>query len=104
MASQLCNKHEPLGFDLNLGTPLGEIIIVNSVCRDCLICIDKAELKVDLLLLPLYEFKVIMGMYWLAKHHAIVNCFTKEVILESQNQSRVIDVRFLQAYRVVQVI
>ena len=89
MASQLCNKHEPLGFDLNVGTPLGETIIMNNVCYDYLICIDKAELKANLLLLPLHKFDVILGIDWLTKHHAIVNCFTKEVILESPNQPRV---------------
>eukprot|EP00257_Ricinus_communis_P018449 XP_015577169.1 uncharacterized protein LOC107261563 [Ricinus communis] len=52
-------------------------------------CIDKAELRADLLLLPLREFDVILCMDWLTKHHAIVNCFTKEVILESANQPSV---------------
>ena len=42
MKYQLCNKYEPLGFDLNVGTPLGELIIVNNVCCDYLICVDKA--------------------------------------------------------------
>ena len=90
MTSRLCKKHEPLGFDLNMGTLLGEIMVVNNVCCDYLICIDKAELKADLLLLPLREFDVILRIDWLTKHHAIVNCFTKKVIIESPNQPRVI--------------
>ena len=64
-------------------------MVVNSVCRDYLICIDKAELRADLLLLPPCEFDMILGIDWLTKHYAIVNCFT-EVILESPNQLRVI--------------
>ena len=72
-----------------MGTPLGETIIMNNICCDYLICIDKAELKADLLLLPLYEFNVLLCMDWLTKHHATVNCYTKEVILESLNQPRV---------------
>ena len=35
-----------------MGTSLGELMVMNSVCRDYLICIDKVELRVDLLLLP----------------------------------------------------
>ena len=89
MASRLCKKHEPLGFDLNVSTPLGEIVRVNNICRDCLVYIDKAELEANLILLPLREFDVILGMDWLTKHHAIVNCFTKKVIIESPNQPRV---------------
>ena len=54
-------------------------MVVSSVCHDYLICINKAELRVDLLLLSLYEFDVILGMDWLTKHHAIVNCFEKLV-------------------------
>ena len=80
MASQFYNKYEPLGFDLNVGAPLEEIMVMNSVCHDCLIYINKAELKADLLLLPVCEFDVILGMDWLTKHHAIVNYFTKEII------------------------
>ena len=43
-----------------------------------------------MILLPLREFDVILIMDWLTKHHAIVNCFTKKVIIESPNQPRVI--------------
>ena len=64
-------------------------MVVNNICRDCPICINKIELEANMILLPLHEFDVILGMEWLTKHHAIVNYFTKEVILESPNQPRV---------------
>ena len=66
-----------------MGTPLEEIIVVNSVYHDCMICINKAELRADLLLFPLCEFDVILSIDWLTKHHTIVNYLTNEVILES---------------------
>ena len=62
MASQFYKKHELLGFDLNMGTVLGEIIVINSVYYDCLNCINKIELRADLLLSS-YEFDVILGMH-----------------------------------------
>ena len=85
MASQFYSKHQLVGFDLNIVTLLGEIMVVNSVCRDYLICIDKVELRANLLLLPPCEFGVILGMEWLTEYYKIVNYFTKEVILESSN-------------------
>ena len=52
--------------------------------------IDGVELCVDLLLMTFYDFDIILGMYCLTKHHAIVNCFTKEVEFEMPNQARIV--------------
>ena len=52
--------------------------------------IDGVELCADLLLMTFYDFDIILGMDWLTKHHAIVNCFTKEVEFDVPNQARIV--------------
>ena len=52
--------------------------------------IDGAELCADLLLMTFYDFDIILGMDLLIKHHAIVNCFTKEVEFDVPNQARIV--------------
>ncbi|KAL0434501.1 UNVERIFIED_CONTAM: Transposon Tf2-12 polyprotein [Sesamum latifolium] len=36
------------------------------------------------------EFDVILGMDWLAQHRAVVDCYKKEVMIESSGESRVV--------------
>ena len=84
-ASRIHKYIKPLDYDLHVSTPLGELLEVNSVCRDCMVQIDGVELCANLLLMTFYDFDIILGMDWLTKHHAIVNCFTKEVEFDVPN-------------------
>ena len=43
-------------------TSLEENIIVKWECRDCMIKIGKAQLIVDLVVMPLQDFELILGM------------------------------------------
>ncbi|KAL0451823.1 UNVERIFIED_CONTAM: Transposon Ty3-G Gag-Pol polyprotein [Sesamum latifolium] len=40
--------------------------------------------------MDLKEFDVILGMDWLAQHRAVVDCYKKEVMIESSGESRVV--------------
>ena len=64
--------------------------MVRTVYRDCLVRIDTGVFPVDLIVLPLLDLDIILGMDWLTRHRAVVNCYTKEVILELPGQSQVI--------------
>ena len=55
--------------------------LINSVYRNCLIVIQAREFLADLITLPFREFDLILGMDWLTKHRAIVNCRQKTVVL-----------------------
>ena len=39
-------------------------------------------LKVNLIPLEMVDFDVILGMDWLSKHKALMNCFTKKIRFE----------------------
>ena len=51
-----------LGKDLAVSTSLGECIIVQTVYRDCALRISKVEFPADLIVFPLLELDVILGM------------------------------------------
>ena len=79
-----------LGKDLVVSTPLGECVIVQTVYRDCAVQINKVEFPADLIVFPLLELDVILGMDWLSRHRAVVNCYTKEVIFAIPGQAQVV--------------
>ena len=64
--------------------------MVNSIYRDCVIQVEIVRLHADLILMPFRDFDIILGMDWLTRHHAIVNCFTKEFVFELGDQQKIV--------------
>jgi predicted aspartyl protease len=62
-----------------IGTPLGETMKTNVVFEGVGININGCELEVDLIPLELSDFDIILGMNWLGKNKARLDCFTKTV-------------------------
>ena len=81
---------EKLAYDMHVTSPLGHNVSVNSVYRNCPIVIQAREFFADLITLPFREFDLILGMDWLTKHQAIVDCGQKIVVLRCPDQSEVI--------------
>ncbi|XP_073112192.1 uncharacterized protein [Elaeis guineensis] len=77
----------PLENDLCVCTPSGEVILVNSICKDCILSIEDREMKADLLVLEMKDFDRILGMDWLAAYHATVDCFKKTIRFQILDQS-----------------
>ena len=48
------------------------------------------EFSVDIIVLPFHEFDLILGMDWLSKHRAIVDCDKKTILLKCYDLSEVI--------------
>ena len=76
-------KDEDLNVGLCASTPIGDTMTANWVCRNYEIGIGDARLSVDLITIPLRDFNVIFGMYWLFEHHVLMNCSTREVRINS---------------------
>ena len=77
-------------YDILVTNPLGHSVIVNKVYRDCPIKIQEYEFWGDLIELSFREFDVILGMDWLSRHRAIVDCRMKRVTLRTSDDSEVI--------------
>jgi len=79
-----------LDVGVTISTPLGENIHIDDIYRRVKLYIGGLELTVDLLSLELYDFDVILGMDWLSKHKAQVDCFTKTVTIQGIGDKRVV--------------
>ena len=49
--------------------------------KNCPIVIQDREFFADLIALPFCEFDLILGMDWLSKHRAIIDCDKKTIVL-----------------------
>jgi hypothetical protein len=67
---------------ISVSTPLDELILVKYVYLDCEIEIGDKIFMGDLNVLDMVDFDVILGMDWLAKHRALVNCWGKKIIFD----------------------
>ena len=96
--SYVCMEHvfdkvpvmEKLAYDMHVTSPLGHSVSVNSIYRNYPIVIQAREFLADLITLPFREFDLILGMDWLTKHRAIVDCGQKTVVLRCFDQFEVI--------------
>jgi hypothetical protein len=79
-----------LGVGVTVSTPLGENIHIDDIYRGVKLYIGGLELRVDLMPLELYDFDMILGMDWLSKHKAQVDCFTKTVTIQGIGDKRVV--------------
>ena len=96
--SYVCIEHvfdkmtvvEQLSYDMHVTSPLGHNVNVNRVYKNRPIIIHDREFFADLIALPFHEFNLILGMDWLSKHRAIIDCDKKTVVLRCVDQSEVI--------------
>ena len=80
---------ELLDYDLLVTSPLGHSVRINRVYKNCPLMVHDREFLVDLIALPFHEFDMILGMDWLSKHRAIVDCDKKIVMLKCPDLSEV---------------
>ena len=90
---QMSDKLPPvelLTYDLLVTSPLGHSVRVNRVYKNCPLLVHDREFSVELIALPFHEFDLILGIDWLSKHRAIVDCDKKIVLLKCSDLSEVI--------------
>ena len=73
---------ELLAYDMHVTSPLGHSVRVNLVYKNCPLMVHDREFLADLIALSFHEFDLILGMDWLSKHRAIVDCDKKIVELK----------------------
>ncbi|XP_075112029.1 uncharacterized protein LOC142182051 [Nicotiana tabacum] len=72
-------KFVRLDFDVLVTSPLSHQAVVNRIYRDCPFMIQNLVFPVDLLEMPFRDYDVIVGIDWLHRHHAFVDCRLKQV-------------------------
>jgi hypothetical protein len=69
--------------------PVGKTVVCKRVVYKCPISICGRVLPTNLVVLPIFSYDVILGMDWLMKHLAIINCVLKQVTLTPWGEGKV---------------
>ena len=70
---------QALDIELNVVSPLGVTVKLGRVCKGCPLNLENRNLSADLIVLSMKEFDVILGIDWLTKHHANLDCVSKSI-------------------------
>ncbi|XP_075499985.1 uncharacterized protein LOC142538559 [Primulina tabacum] len=90
LAKKLGLKPELLAEPFRIATPTNNAIKNHEIHRDCLISIGNQTFSADLIQLVMADFDIILGMDWLARNNAIVDCKRKRVKLRTPNQEEIV--------------
>ncbi|WRX24135.1 hypothetical protein QQP08_016622 [Theobroma cacao] len=80
----------PLEKEIIVHTSLGERLVRNTYYRGYSIKVGEEEFMGDLIPLEIRDFDLILGMDWLSTHRAKVDCFKKEMLLQSLEGAEVV--------------
>ncbi|XP_016675354.1 uncharacterized protein [Gossypium hirsutum] len=69
--------------------PLGQSVRANKLFRDVPLEVQAVVFSADLMKLLFREFDIILGMDWLVKHHAKLDCTAKRMVLKSTEDEEV---------------
>ena len=83
-------ESKPIDYSIVVSLPTGDSWIAESVYLDSRVIIGGQEFLTDLILLDIHDFDVILGMDWLSRHHATVDCYRKEVRLCRPGETEVV--------------
>ena len=72
---------------VQVSNPLGHSIVLDEIFRDCPIVVHESVFLADLMRLSFEEYDLILGMDWLTRHGAIVDCKLKRVKLVNSEGS-----------------
>ncbi|XP_077242430.1 uncharacterized protein LOC143882937 [Tasmannia lanceolata] len=70
----------PMEAELNLSIHVGGSMMSERICKLCPIRVGERDLLAELIVLPMHDFDVILGIDWLFSHYAAVNFHEKVVV------------------------
>ncbi|GAV62614.1 RVP_2 domain-containing protein [Cephalotus follicularis] len=68
-----------MSYILDVSTLTGTSMYTDSIYRGCEMSMAGISLYADLIVLPIRDFDVILGMDWLSTHRACMDCYNKTV-------------------------
>ena len=72
-------KTQPLEGRMRVSLPARDPLFSDRVVRDSRVLIGGQEFPADLVALDMRDFDVVLGMDWLSRHRATLDCYKKEV-------------------------
>ncbi|XP_048140712.1 uncharacterized protein LOC125316430 [Rhodamnia argentea] len=70
-----------------ISTPLQDSVVVAVGCPGCKPVVSGREDRIDLIMLEMYDFDLIVGIDWLKKQRAIVDCHRKVIQFNPQDSA-----------------
>ena len=74
-------ESQPIDGRMVVSVPNGDTMISERIVLGSKLVIQNKDFLVDLILLGIHDFDIVLGMDWLSKHRATLNCYKKEVRL-----------------------
>jgi hypothetical protein len=74
---------------LAVTTPIGKIVVCKCVVCEWPVSICGRVLPANLVVLPMFNYDMILEMDWLTKHSAIIDCVLKQVTLTPWGEGKV---------------
>ncbi|XP_058084024.1 uncharacterized protein LOC131231742 [Magnolia sinica] len=72
---------------LVVASPMGKFLETDKICKDCPLTLAYHEVAVDLILMPMKQFDIILGMNWLSRAQAVMDCRNKTVTITVPGQA-----------------
>ena len=83
-------ESQPIDGRMVVSVPNGDIMISERIVPCSRLVIQNKDFPADLIVLGIHDFDIVLGMDWLSKHRATLNCYKKEVRLVRPEEPGVI--------------
>nr|KYP35888.1 hypothetical protein KK1_043031 [Cajanus cajan] len=69
-----------LHVDLSVSTPTSVSVVTSKMCVRCPIEVFGRRFRVNLIILPMVDIDIILGMDWLSAHHILIDCARRDLV------------------------
>ena len=83
-------KSQPINGRMVVSVPNGDTMISERIVPGSRLVIQNKDFPADLIVLGIHYFDIVLGMDWLSKHRATLDCYKKEVRLVRPEEPGVI--------------
>ena len=83
-------ESQPIDGRMVVSIPNGDIMISERIVPGSRLVIQNKDFPADLIVLGIHDFDIVLGMDWLSKHRATLDCYKKEVRLVRPEEPGVI--------------
>ena len=83
-------ESQPIDGRMVVSVPNGDTMISERIVLGSRLVIQNKDFPADLIVLSIHDFDIILGMDWLSKHRATLDCYKKEVRLVRPEEPGVI--------------
>ena len=83
-------ESQPIDGRMVVSVPNGDTMISERIVPGSILVIQNKDFPADLIVLGIHDFDIVLGMDWLSKHRATLDCYKKEVRLVRPEEPGVI--------------